>query len=479
MVPSLVKEDLLQVALDMKEALSNPRIFERSATSIGRIRVSPLTLSMHEFRQIKKRFCLMLGHGSTADCSCKQLLKAAEVIQSLGSGGRLRLTDLWKQSGGAPSITAAQKIMDRLVYVPLAFVLESSSSSSSAAWVATEKIPGLNYTKVDGLLAVLHPQSLLPTQPVISKQRLRAVMELASTPEDKKLIEFAVLGDSSRAARAVIHGTNDVASRSQLKVMNENVENAMAIFDAYSVLADLDTVAEIKSQSGISIDEKDVSAACAALSAHSDTDEEGSGSDEELGESSMGKAPLDEPGFLSELFEPEDNEIDDVGYSESDNEIEGMAQEATAYLCERARGDEPEQGLDEVAATTFMINFELNGEDKAKMSEFGDAENWVDIGDDHDEFDFLEDSSSLAEVHELVLNANDTSPSDQGEKTAGEVLSSFDAKTLVTKLRARNKRRRKRLAKAKVADRTYFSRKTSPRTQTILVVSLVIIFLLR
>ena len=256
-VPKVTKAGLphlsdaeLAIADSLAEQLNNTQSFERAATFAqgmeGNVvcRVSPIVgISCNEYLVAASA----LRDAFQFDDGVNFLIKACTLL--IGEQGHMTLKDLWKAAGGASSAgSSAQKMIDRLMHAPLVCVRIGVGGAHDAAWVVTMKEEGVNYSKLGRLMLAIEPPSLLAAS-VISKDRLRALKRLASTPADCRLLELAALDQASVRATERLSGRWHNSAPEQLE-RERQLYAALETFRAHEELAAMDTLAEISALLG-------------------------------------------------------------------------------------------------------------------------------------------------------------------------------------------------------------------------------------
>jgi hypothetical protein len=246
----------------VRSELASTDMFSRANTTMGdRVRVSPISVPIDQYIFAQKHLCVLRSHQAT--CTCSMLTNACAKLCTL-EGGRIPLRELWKQAtGSAPSSGGAMAILDRLMKAPVVCFRIDNANSNANAWMVMAKEEGTDYSRFDGLLGALNP--LPPTggcalvcRPPIPTTRLRALKKMASSDADRKLIQLAALDGLGYGEQQRVIGSHDVGSAQQRADLNENLEIALATFEAFTDLAKTQSLSQISARLGVQILEGDV-----------------------------------------------------------------------------------------------------------------------------------------------------------------------------------------------------------------------------
>ena len=230
-----------------------------NTTKGGRVRVSPISVPIDEYIRAQENLCKLRAH--EAQCACSMLIKACAKLRTLG-GGRIALRELWKQATGqSPGSGGAAALLNRLMKAPVVAVRIDAANNASA-WMVMAKEEDIDYSKLDRLMEGLEPlpafSGALASRSLISTTRLRAIKLLASSDADRKLIELAALDHLGYMERQRVLGTHNVDSAHTRKTREEKLEVALATFEALTDLAKIKSLSDISARLGVQILESDV-----------------------------------------------------------------------------------------------------------------------------------------------------------------------------------------------------------------------------
>ena len=388
------------------------------------------------------------------------LIKACALLDK--EGAHLPLRELWKLSGApAGKLSSAPKMVDLLMRAPIVAVRVAVGNSFDSSWVVMAKEGGTNYSQLASIMGSIAP-AVTTGSATISKGRLKALTRMASTVADRRLIELAALDGrvSMRRARELSgHYHETVADRQQRE---QQLAAAMETILAYEALARLDTLAEINSLlGGAEITDSDLRREVDKLKAH---DEEV----ERLEEDAMLLDALGSP-FVSYQHEEVDKELEleadfhQVVESCDGREVDVLVERLT--VAARNVGFEIDLdagGMLDPAKQEELVQLFGEGWSEALRSclleplapDDADANSTGSLVDDLDEVEGEHYERCIQDhVEEMVLSVKrDLGVEEPEEAEEGDgsaeliILAQLTPHQLVTKLVARNRRKRARQA---------------------------------
>ena len=464
LVPEVTSESLPHVSTEelehtksLAEQLNNTAAFARANTwaasdsAASMIRVSPLHgISLEQYVSSAKRLQKYLQH----DCSF--LIKACAALDREKS--HLALKELWRRAGGPAGTGSAQKMIDLLMRAPLVAVRVGVSDSVESSWIITSKADGVNYGRLGGLVKAMEKPTVLGMK-TIAKSRLQALKRLASTAADVRLIELAALDTVSARSEWELSGRHN-ESAAQRQEREHKMHVALEAFGAYEELAKLDTLSEINALLNDKITDVDLLTEMEKLKSH-----------EEALEVQDEEAMLVDAFGAGQLVKYDEEQVDEelvpeLNFAEI---LDACDEEQTEALAQRLK-----EAL-EVSGHSIDLDGATLG-DAGKQEElvqlFG--EGWADelrnclsepcrppADLDNELIDDLDAEDLALEDHaqEMVLNlrrelgveamaVDEDADDEAGAPLAAELalLANLTPKQLVTKMVARNRRRRERQA---------------------------------
>ena len=428
--------------------------FEREKTRVdtgtASLRVSPLQgISVAEYVTSTTALQDRLGFASG------YLIKACAATGK--ESGCLPLRELWNLSGGPPGKThSAQSMIDLLMRAPLVAVRVGVGESFDSSWVIMAKEANTNYKQLATMMSRIQTPSASHS---IAKERLRTLTRMASSAADRRLIELAALDQASARKARQLSGRKSESAEAQ-RERERAMRTAVETMKAYEELARIDTISEISALLGDEITDVDLRAEIAKLKSHEEAIER-----------------EEEDSMLTESFVPRDAQYD-VETVDGELDLETDFQ-AVLDACSVSEADELAERLT-AAAQKAGITIDLDFEsirDPAQQEElvqlFGEgwgealssclaeplvpplAEDSSDGEDDLDYYDGEQYQKRLEDhIEELVLSVKrelgvQPSPDEPAEGDSSKelmILSQFTPAQLVTKLLARNHRKRQRQA---------------------------------
>lgn len=476
-MPLSVRE--LEVVRSFAEQLNNLESFKPESTWVrtgkAALRVSPLRgISLAEYIMSARALEKHLAFKST-------YLVNACVLLEKDRRCMIPLKELWRNAGAPMTkVTSAQKMIDMLMRAPLVAVRVGVGDSFDSSWVMLAKEGGVNYTQLASIMAVIEKPS---SSRIISQERLRALTRQASTNAERRLIELAALDQlSSRTQRELTGRWHD--SMADRKKRERAMAEALETMNAYQELAAMDTLAEINALVGEDISDAELKLEVEKLKAI----------EADL-EARMHVSPAgeDDDGALTDSTH---QLLTDARYDTEDFEVEHQLHANFLEVLDEATEEETHELMSRLQAAGCPIGLDMESlKNCAKQQQLKDlfGVDWEeaicsclceplvpgrDSADEHelvDDLDYFEgefyQNHLMDHIEEIAMDVKRTEQgtilrSDEGDDedegitstSAREalLLAEMTPRQLITKLMARN--RRKRMRQASQSDSVHHAR---------------------